>query len=141
MQSHDDGNITNQIIDWTQGKIFLGPTWNLQGTYAFISLRTGSKITCSQFTDLPTSPRVTCILISMAMYNKQQKGLVFEYKNGVELPILGGGASEGITNNIGATGVDNIDNRAKKPYLSNNPYRDLADDEKNDNDDDGDDEI
>ena len=60
------------------------------------------------------------------------------------MPILGDGASDGILNDAGATGVDNIANLANNPYLANNTYRDLADDDdndKDDNDNDGDDDI
>ena len=49
VQSHNDRNVTNKMIDPTQGAICLGPTGNLQGYYAFLYLRTGRKITCNQF--------------------------------------------------------------------------------------------
>ena len=59
---------------------------NLQGSYAFLSLRTGRKITQSQFKELPTPPHVTRWVIAMAIPDKQQKGLVFKDLNWVELP-------------------------------------------------------
>ena len=49
-QSHDDSNGTNIMVDQNQGAIFLGLMGNLRGYYAFLLLRTGRKITRSQFT-------------------------------------------------------------------------------------------
>ena len=45
-------------------------------------------MTQSQFIELPTPPRVTLHVISMVMHEKQQKSLVFEDLNGVELPMI-----------------------------------------------------
>ena len=120
------------MIDWTQGAICLVPTGNLQGYYAFLSLRTGRKITCSQFTELTTPQCVTQRVISMAMHENQQKGLVFEDHNGVELPMLDGDV---LDDGAGATVVD-IGNIANHMYLEYNPYRELANDDDNDEDDD-----
>ena len=51
---HKDSNVTNTLEERTQGAIFLGPTVNLQGTYNFCLLRSGKKITCGKFTEVPT---------------------------------------------------------------------------------------
>ena len=76
------------MVNWTQGTICLSPMGNLQGSYYFLSLHTGRKITRSQFTELPTPPHVTQWLIAMAMHGKQQKGLVSKDRNGVELTMI-----------------------------------------------------
>ena len=60
----------------------------------------------------------------------------------MELPILW----DGDTNGAGAEGLDittnnNTANLANHPYLANNPYRDLANGDGNDEDNDGDDDI
>ena len=73
----------------------------------------------------------------IAMYEKQQKSLTLEDYNGVELPILGDGAGNRITDNTGAVGVDNTTNIANNPYLDNKPYRNLSDDDETDNNFDG----
>ena len=83
VQAHNDRNVTNKTIDWNQGNICLGPTGNLQGSYDFLSLHTGRKITRIQFTELPPTPHVTQPVIAMSMNEKQQKGLVFKDRNGV----------------------------------------------------------
>ena len=74
----------------------------------------------------------------MAMHEHQQKGLVFKDPNGVELPMIDGDGPC-----AGAAGVeivtnDNTANLAKHPYLANNPYRDLDNDDDDGDDDNGD---
>ena len=59
----------------------------------------------------------------------------------MELPILGGGAINGMPKNTGVAGVDNTANLANNPYLANIPYRELAEDDDTNNDDSGYDEI
>ena len=83
VQAHDDRNVTNQMIDWTQGAICLGQTGNLQGSYAFLSLHNGRKIARSQLTEMPTPPHATQRVIAISMHENQKKGLVFEDHNGV----------------------------------------------------------
>ena len=73
VEDHNNRNFNNQIIDKTQGSICLGPKGNLQGTYALLFLCTRRNMTLSQFTELPTPPRITQQFISMAMYEKQKK--------------------------------------------------------------------
>ena len=99
------------MVDHTQGAICLGPTRNLQGFYAFLSLCTGRKIKRSQFTELPTPPHVTQWIIAMTIHEKQQKGPVFEDRNGVELPMTD---EDGHSDGAGTAGVD-IDNTANHP--------------------------
>ena len=43
VQVHDDRYITNTMVERTQGAIFLGPTVNIQGSYACMSLRTAVR--------------------------------------------------------------------------------------------------
>ena len=69
----------------------------------------------------------------MAIHEKQQKGLVFEDRNGVELPMIDEDAPNA---GAGATGVD-IGNIANHPYLKNKPYRELTNYDDDDDDDDG----
>ena len=74
----------------------------------------------------------------MDIYEKQKNGFIFKDCNGVELPILGYGNDNGMTDGTGATGVDNTANLSNNPYLYNNPYRELVDDDRdNDNNDNG----
>ena len=59
--------------------------------------------------------------MTMAIYENQQKVLIFEDHNGMELPILADGDGNGMPDNTGAAGVHNTDNQDNNPYLSNNP--------------------
>ena len=68
IQSHNNRNMTNLMVDCTQGAKCLGRTGNLHGYYAFLSPHTGRKITRSQFTELPTPTHVTRQVISMTMH-------------------------------------------------------------------------
>ena len=89
------------MVDRNQGAICLGPTGNLQESYAFLFLCTGRKITRSQFTQLPTQPRVPWRVIAMAIHEKKQNGLVFEDRNGVEVPMI---YEDSPSNGAGAAG-------------------------------------
>ena len=72
LQAHNYRNITNKMIELTQGAICLGPTGNLQGTYAFLYVYTGRNMTCNQFIELPKNPRVPRRVIAMDM-NENKK--------------------------------------------------------------------
>ena len=78
--------------------------------------------------------------MTMVIYDKQQKGLISEDRSDAELPILGDGVINNMTNDTGTTWVDNTFNLYNNPYRANNPYQDLADDDNN-NDNDGNDDI
>ena len=101
------------MIDRTQGDICLGPTGNLQGSYTFLSLRTRRKATHSQFKKLPTSSRITQRVTAMKIHKKKHKGLLFEGRNGVELPMIDG---YGPNNDAGTAGVE-FGNISSHPYL------------------------
>eukprot|EP00957_Ditylum_brightwellii_P190886 14534397-Ditylum_brightwellii.AAC.1 len=49
----EDNLPTNSMNDRTIGTIVLGPSFNLQGGYMFMSLETGKLIHQQQFTELP----------------------------------------------------------------------------------------
>ena len=66
----------------------------------------------------------------MSIHEKQQKGMVFEYRTGVELPMIDG---VGTDDGTGAAWVD-IGNRANHPYLENNPYQVITNNDDDDKD-------
>ena len=55
---HVDPDITNTMEPRTEWGIFLGPTGNMQGSYKFLSLSTGKKVTRRKFTEMPMTDRV-----------------------------------------------------------------------------------
>ena len=69
----------------TQGAICLKPTGNLQGTYHFLSLHTGRKITRSKFTEVPDLSIVVKRVTRMAIAEKKEVGLLLENHNLVEI--------------------------------------------------------
>ncbi len=81
---HVDPDITNTMEPWTQWGICLGPTGNMQGSYKFLSLTTGRKITQRKFTDMPATTRVIKEVKASGAKDKAQKGLSFKDKNGVD---------------------------------------------------------
>jgi hypothetical protein len=61
----------------TQAAICLGPTANFQGSYKFLSLQTGKRITRKQFKELPMPASVIKRVEAMALKEKQEKTITF----------------------------------------------------------------
>ena len=57
-QAHKDPALTNSQVGQTVSAICFGPTGNLQGSYKFLNLVTGKKITRRGFTPLPMPQEV-----------------------------------------------------------------------------------
>jgi hypothetical protein len=79
---HEDSDKTNTMDEQTQPAICLGPTANFQGTYKFMSLRTGKWITRKQFTELPMPDSVIKRVEAMALKEKQDKTISFSDRSG-----------------------------------------------------------
>jgi hypothetical protein len=73
---HEDRNITNTMDEWTQPSICLGPTANFQGSYKFLSLRTGKRITWKHFKELPMP---ASIIKKTGIYGNQGKARYDHY--------------------------------------------------------------
>ena len=70
VQVQEDRNVTNTLEERTQGEICLGPIGNLQVTYNLFSLRSGKKITCGKFKEVPTPMIVMKRVAAMAIAQK-----------------------------------------------------------------------
>jgi len=57
-QVHDDQSVTNTMTSRTTGAISLGTSGNVQGTYRFMSLRTGDILVRRTWTELPMPSEV-----------------------------------------------------------------------------------
>jgi len=72
-QVHDDQSVTNTMESRTTGAISLGGTGNIQGTYKFLSLRSGEIIVRRTWTELPVPrdviERVEELAINEPEYN------------------------------------------------------------------------
>ena len=80
--------------------------------------------------------------MAMSMHDKQKKVLVLEDINAVESPLLGDGANNGASaSGVDITTNDNTFNLDKHSYLANNPYRYLANNDENEDNNDGNDNI
>jgi hypothetical protein len=58
VQAHQEPSPTNTQAAQTVGAICLGPTGNIQGSYKFLNLRTGKRITRRRWTQLPMPQEV-----------------------------------------------------------------------------------
>ena len=65
VEVHEDNTPTNTMEARTQGAICLGPTGNLQGSYKFLCLATGRRITRKQFVEMPMPQSVIDLVESM----------------------------------------------------------------------------
>ncbi len=80
---HVDPEILNTMDPRTKWAIFLGPTGNLHGSYKFLSLATGKKITQMKFTEMPITESVTEQVEKMAFRDGAPKGLSFRNRKGM----------------------------------------------------------
>jgi hypothetical protein len=82
---HEDRNSTNTMSERTQPEICLGPTANFQGSYKFISLLTGKRITCKQFKELPMPDSIIKRVEAMTESEQQDKTITFSDRSGNEI--------------------------------------------------------
>jgi hypothetical protein len=79
---HEDKDKTYTMDGRTHPAICLGPTANFQGSYKFLSLRTGKRITRKQFTELPMPDSVVKRVEAMALREKQDKTITLSDRSG-----------------------------------------------------------
>jgi hypothetical protein len=72
----------------TQPAICLGPTANFQGSYKFLSLRTGKRTTRKQFKELPMPDSIIKRVEAMAEREQQNKTITFSDRSGNEITNL-----------------------------------------------------
>jgi hypothetical protein len=82
---HEDRNITNTMSERTRPAICIGPTANFQGSYKFLSLRTGKRITRKQFKELPMPDSIIKRVEAMAEREQQDKTITFSDRSGYEI--------------------------------------------------------
>ena len=81
-QAHEEPEKTNTQDERSIGAICLGPTGNLQGSYKFMSLRTGKLITRRKFTPLPMPQDVVDRVDTLGKADKQRELLTFYDRHG-----------------------------------------------------------
>ncbi len=93
---HVDPNITNTLDPRTKWAICMGPTVNLQGSYKFLSLVTGKKVTQRKFTEMPITEPVIKQVEEIAVKDgavidinfKDRKGFEYEFDNNEEYELM-----------------------------------------------------
>jgi hypothetical protein len=81
VETHEENNPTNNMKERTRAAICLGPTTNFQGSYKFLCLRTGRRITRKQFKELPMPTSVIKAVEALAERDKQDGNLEFTGRN------------------------------------------------------------
>ena len=81
---HVDPDITNTMEPRTEWGICLGPTGNMQGSYKFLSLSTGKKVTRRKFTEMPMTDSVIKMIDSLGKKERCKNGLSFKNRKGEE---------------------------------------------------------
>jgi hypothetical protein len=81
---HIDPDITNTLEPRTNWAICMGPTGNLHGSYKFLSLATGKKVTQRKFTEMPVTDTVIKQVEEMAVKDGAIKGINFKDRTGLE---------------------------------------------------------
>jgi hypothetical protein len=79
---HEDNNITNTMTERTHPAICLGPIENFQGTYKFLSLKTGKRINWKQFKELAMPDSIIRQIEAMETREKQDKVIIFCNRSG-----------------------------------------------------------
>jgi hypothetical protein len=81
----------------TLGVICLGPTGNFQGSYKSLNIRTGQRITCRKWTDLPMPQEVIDRVNELGKANGHPELLTFYDRKG---HLIGETENPGVSESI-----------------------------------------
>ena len=87
MEMHIDPDITNTLEPRTNWAICMGPTGNLQGSYKFLSLATGKKVTQRKFTEMPVTDAVIKQVEEMAVKDGAIKGIILKTEKDLSMNL------------------------------------------------------
>jgi hypothetical protein len=110
VETHEERSRTNTLYELTQGAICLGPISNFQGSYKFLCLNTGRKITRKQFREGPMPEHVIKRVEAIAERDKQLGNMVFTDRYGNPIGNYDDDNSVDDNKDTDITGVD-INNR------------------------------
>jgi hypothetical protein len=139
-QVHEDNDVTNTMTEGTQPVICLGPTANFQGSYKFLSLKTGKRIARKQFKELPMPYSVIRQVEAMATREKQDKVITFCDRSGdpisdsitalYDIPgTKGADAAAGVYSNENENETDEHDENESETRYTTDEGRDGGDNE------------
>jgi hypothetical protein len=128
VETHEENNPTNNMQERTHAAICLGPTTNFQGSYKFLCLRTGRRITRKQFKELLMPASVIKAVEALAERDKRDGNLDFTDRHGNSFVDnqYDGDANQPAD---GGAGVDEEDT------LEHEQYENEPEEENNDTDD------
>ncbi len=81
---HVNPDTTNTMEPRTRWGICLKPTGNMQGSYKFLSLSTGNKVTQREFTEMPMTDSVIKMVDNLGKKEQCKNGLSFKNRKGDE---------------------------------------------------------
>jgi hypothetical protein len=110
VQAHQEPSPTNTQEAQTVGAICLGPTGNIQGSYKFLNLRTGKRITRRSWTLLPMPQEVIDCVNQLGRTDGQPKLLTFYDRKG---------------HLVGKSQTPQVPDTLQDPIPDNNGLRDL----------------
>jgi hypothetical protein len=84
---HVDPEITNTMDPRTKWVVCLGPTGNLQGSYNFLSLAMGKKVTRRKITEMPITESVIIQVENMAVKDGATKDCLLRIERGLNINL------------------------------------------------------
>jgi hypothetical protein len=106
VETHEERSRTNTLYERTQGAICLGLTSNFQGSYKFLCLNTGRKITRKQIREVPMPEHVIKRIEAIAERDKQLGDMVFTDRDDNPIGNYDDDNAVDDTNDTDITGVD-----------------------------------
>jgi hypothetical protein len=82
VETHEENKHSNTLKERTRAAICFRPTANFQGSYKFLCLRTGRRITRKQFQELPMPTSVITAVEALADRDKQEISTEFMDRDG-----------------------------------------------------------
>lgn len=83
VQAHEEH--TNGMEERSTGAICLGPTINVNGSHYFMCVKTGAKLTRTQWTDMPMPDEVIYWVSRMGRKQEMPRTLTFGDRHGKEI--------------------------------------------------------
>ena len=84
MQTHEEHD--NRMRTRTVGEIALRPKGNSKGGFYFLSLTTGHRIDCRNWTELPIPTKVIDRIHALARRNRSVNVITFGWRDGTPHP-------------------------------------------------------
>jgi len=105
VQGHQEPSPSNSQVSRTVGAICLGPKGNRQGSFKFLSLRTGKLISCRKWTPLPMPQEVIDRVNQLGKADNQPELLTFYDRKG---RIIGDTEMPGVSSSLDNNNNDDL---------------------------------